>query len=169
MKFLINLLFLCFFVSCTGNNNNTKKEIPADQNGQQTTENTKVTEVSDTEETLYTISLQILETLLPGPIVLTVNGKTLQFGPYFYPACVAVEKSELETLKIEVYDTDHSLITECSCANNKSVTNIRRCTSEFNNYIFLLLIEDLGDAVSWDCRFGVQTKQLPDASTCKRF
>ena len=93
--------------------------------------------------------------------------KALEFGSSSFPTCVALNKSALETLKLEVYVP--SLLTECSCDNNKSVTDTKPCTTQFNNHAHALLGVDLGHGINWECKFGVQTKELPDPSTCKRF
>ena len=155
MKFLIVILFL--LSACSG---------PDTETSGPDTETNETPNTPDPAETLYTISF-FYAGVAPDSIKLTTQGKTLNLGSTSFPTCVALNQSELATFAIEVY-VSNSLLEECSCNNNQGSTR-KPCTTKFNHHVLGLLGEDLGSGINWQCAFGVQTKDLPVPSTCKRF
>lgn len=166
MKFLIVILFL--LSSCSDSDiEKNQEDGTSDKNGTTQTSDTNTTpDTPDSAETLYTISFSSFG-VAPDSVKLTTQGKTLNLGSNSFPTCVALNQSELATFAIEVY-ASNSLIEECSCNNNQGSTR-RSCTTKLNHHALLLLGEDLGHGINWQCNFGVQTKELPVPSTCKRF
>lgn len=170
MKFLIVILFL--LSSCSNPDTEKNQENgTSDKNGTTQTSDTNVTPgTPDPAEKLYTISFVSLGRV-PNSVKLTTQGKTLLIlDSNLDSTCVALNQSELATLSIEVYNYDAPpsfLVEECSCNNNQGSTR-RPCTTKLNHHAIELSGKDHYGR-NWHCDFGVQTKELPIPSTCKRF